>query len=68
MACQALHRDELTEKYVNGQMPPAARDKFETHLLECVDCQIHVEALQALRHELTEAAPRIRTYPPAIKS
>ncbi len=67
MECQALHRDELAEKYLNGQMDRSARDEFEIHLLECSDCQRHVEALQALRHELTEAAPRIRAYPPAAK-
>lgn len=67
MACQALHRDELVEKYLNGQLHPSARDAFEVHILECADCQRHVEALQTLRHELTEAAPRIGAYPPAAK-
>ncbi len=67
MACQALHRDELAEKYLNGQMDRSARDEFEIHFLECADCQRHVEALQTLRHELTEAAPRIRAYSSATK-
>lgn len=67
MKCQELHRDELAEKYLNGQMDFSARETFEVHLLDCADCQRHVEALQALRHELTEAAPRIRAYSPAVK-
>lgn len=67
MECQALHRDELAEKYLHGQMDTSARDEFEVHLLDCADCQRHVEALQTLRHELTDAAPRIRAYPPAAK-
>ncbi len=67
MACQALHRDELVEKYLNGQMLASARDEFEVHLLECADCQQSVDALHALRHELTEAAHRIRAHHPAGK-
>jgi anti-sigma factor RsiW len=47
MQCQELHRDELAEKYLNGQLDPAAQDEFEIHLLECVQCLRQVEAFIA---------------------
>jgi tetratricopeptide (TPR) repeat protein len=62
MQCQELHRDELAEKYLNGQLDPAAQDEFEIHLLECVQCLRQVEAVQNLRQELDERAHQIRAY------
>jgi anti-sigma factor RsiW len=56
MECQDLHRDEVAEKYLNGQLDAATRDEFEVHLLECVRCLQHVEAIQILRQELSEHA------------
>ena len=57
-----MHRDELAEKYLNGQLDPAVRDEFEVHVLECGPCQRQVEAVVTLRQELSERAPRIRAY------
>jgi tetratricopeptide (TPR) repeat protein len=62
MECRQLHRDELAEKYLNGQLAPAAQDEFEVHILECESCQRQVEAVQALRQELAERAHQIRAY------
>jgi len=62
MLCQELHRDELAEKYLNGQLGPAAQDEFEVHILECVQCLRQVEAVQNLRQELDERAHQIRAY------
>jgi len=62
MQCQELHRDELAEKYLNGQLNPAAQDEFEVHILECVRCLRQVEAVQNLRQELDERAHQIRAY------
>jgi len=67
MECHYLRRGEFAEKYLNGRLAPVARDEFEVHLLQCADCLRVVDALQILGHELAEAAPRIRAYPPPIK-
>lgn len=62
MECQELHRDDVAEKYLNGQLDPAARDEFEVHILECRQCLRRVEAVQALRQELADHAHQIRAY------
>jgi hypothetical protein len=62
MECRQLHRDELAEKYLHGQLDPAARDEFEVHVLECEPCQRQVEAILTLRQELAQRAPQIRAY------
>ncbi|PYX11956.1 MAG: hypothetical protein DMG85_03890 [Acidobacteria bacterium] len=60
MECQELHRSELAEKYLNGQLDPATRDDFEVHILECPQCLQDVEAVLALREQLADRAPQIR--------
>jgi anti-sigma factor RsiW len=62
MECQELHRDDVAEKYLNGQLDPAAQDEFEAHILECPQCLRKVEAVQALRQELADRAHQIRAY------
>jgi anti-sigma factor RsiW len=62
-----LCRDEFAGKYLNGQLDSATRDEFEVHILQCAPCLQHVEALQALRQELSESGSRIRAYPPTTK-
>ena len=62
MECQELHRSELAEKYLNGQLDPATRDDFEVHILECPRCLQGVEAVLALREQLADRAPKIRAY------
>jgi hypothetical protein len=62
MECRQLHRDELAEKYLNGQLDPSLRDEFEVHILECAPCLRSVEAVQTLGQELAERAPQIRAY------
>jgi anti-sigma factor RsiW len=57
MECHESHRDESAEKYLNGQLDPAARDEFEVHILECTECLRRVEALEMLRHELAQRTP-----------
>jgi hypothetical protein len=46
MERQQLHRDELAEKYLNGQLGPGTQDEFEVHILECSHCLRQVEAVQ----------------------
>ena len=60
MECQELHRDELAEQYLNGQLDPATQDDFEVHILECARCLNRIEAMQALREELSHRAHQIR--------
>lgn len=67
MGCRNLLREEFAEKYLNHQLDPDTRDEFEVHILECANCREHVEALLALRQELSEIAPAIRAYPHNIK-
>ena len=67
MECQELHRHQLAERYLNGSLDPAASDEFEVHILECANCLQHVEALQVLRQELTQAATRISAFARPIK-
>src|SRR5579863_4196759 len=62
MECRQLHRDELAEKYLNGQLDPAVQNDFEVHILECSQCLKQVEAVQTLRQELAERAHQIRAY------
>ena len=62
MECQQLHRDELAEKYLHGQLDPTAQDEFEIHILECAKCLRQVEAVQTLRQELSERSPQIRAH------
>ena len=62
MKCHEPHRDELAEKYLNGQLDPAAQDDFEIHILECAQCLRRVEVNQTLRQELAERAYQIRAY------
>jgi hypothetical protein len=68
MQCQELHRDELAEQYLNGQLDPAAQDEFEVHILECVQCLRQVEAVQTLRQGLAERAHQIRACSPVERS
>ena len=60
MECQELHRSELTEKYLNGQLDPATRDDFEVYILECPRCLQNVEAVLVLRRQLADRDSQIR--------
>ena len=61
MECQELHRDELAEQYLNGQLDPATQDDFEVHILECARCLNRVEAMQALREDFLTGHIRLET-------
>jgi hypothetical protein len=56
-----LARDELIERYLNGQLQPTEQDEFEVHLLECGGCQQTLGLLQAVRDDLAQQAHGIRT-------
>ena len=65
--CGKTDRNELAEKYLNGQLDEAEQDTFEIHILECGQCLDTVELLQAVRFDLTERASVIRTQTPAVR-
>ena len=65
--CGKTDRNELAEKYLNGQLDGAEQDTLEIHILECEQCLDTVELLQAVRFDLTERASVIRTQTPAVR-
>jgi hypothetical protein len=40
----AVVRQKMTEKYLLGELDPAARDEFEEHFFDCQDCALDVRA------------------------
>jgi tetratricopeptide (TPR) repeat protein len=65
--CGKTDRNELAEKYLNGQLDEAEQDTFETHILDCGKCLQTVELLQAVRFDLNERASVIRTQTSAVR-
>ena len=37
-------RQKMTERYLLGELDPAARDEFEEHFFDCRDCAVDVQA------------------------
>lgn len=62
MVCRDVEKNDLAEKYLNGQLDPATEDDFELHILECRNCQDFLEALQAVRDDLAAHAHEIRSH------
>ena len=44
MSCQELV--ELVTAYLEGALPPGDRARFEAHLAECPDCEVHLEQVR----------------------
>jgi hypothetical protein len=40
----AVVRNKMTERYLLGELDPAARDEFEEHFFDCADCALDVHA------------------------
>lgn len=68
MTCPVVDQQEIIPKYLNGQLDPAAQDDFETHVLECRDCQDAVELFHHVREQLEARAHEIRSYPVARRT
>ena len=62
MDCSKIDRNELAEEYLNDALDEAQQSDFEIHILECQKCLEAVEVLQAVRFDLSDRAPAIRTY------
>jgi hypothetical protein len=54
MTCKLASENDLAERYLNGKLEESEQDRFETHILECTDCQRHIELLENLRTELAD--------------
>src|SRR5262249_37151993 len=65
MDCSNIDRDELAEEYLNGILDEVRQSDFEIHILECQKCLEAVEMLQAVRFDLGDRAPAIRSQAPA---
>lgn len=63
MDCRGVDRNELVEKYLNGQLDEALQNDFEIHILECATCLQTVQALQEALDDLQERAYLLRTLP-----
>lgn len=50
LACRELV--ELVTDYLEGALPPAERERFETHLTECPFCTEYVEQMRAVSGSL----------------
>jgi anti-sigma factor RsiW len=50
-------RDELIVSYLYGEIEPAARSMFESHLAGCAVCRAELAELGAVRADLTRWAP-----------
>ncbi len=61
MDCHEVEQNELAEQYLSGQLDPARRDEFETHILECPRCLQALEVLQNVRDDLADRAHEIRS-------
>ncbi len=59
LTCMALV--ELVTDYVEGALPPAEVERFETHLAECPHCRVYLAqmrlVIQALGRLPTDALP-----------
>lgn len=49
------HKFELLNAYLDGELSPPQRRKFEAHLENCPECQTELEALETLSGTLAEA-------------
>jgi len=59
MNCEQVARDELVEKYLNGQLEPAVEHDFQVHILECRECVALLETYEDIRDDLAPQAAAI---------
>lgn len=57
MDCQRVMREELSERYVSGQLDEPERQAFEDHYFDCPQCSREVEAYVLLKGELARSEP-----------
>lgn len=54
MQCIQARSDETLEGYLVGRLSDSEMEQFDTHLLECTDCQDALERLVALRDAISQ--------------
>jgi anti-sigma factor RsiW len=53
---------ELVTDYLEDELPPAERERFEAHLAECEGCERHLEQMR-VTIRLTRRAADLQTRP-----
>lgn len=66
MTCEMAEARDLIQCYVADTLLPDELERFETHLLECLDCQEAVRQGAAVRAALREPAAGSRKIPIAV--
>src|SRR5579859_2040060 len=59
MNCAQIARDELIEKYLNGQLAPPLQRDLQVHILECPECLALLETCEDIRDDLAPRAAAI---------
>src|SRR5579864_3315618 len=54
----------LIDRYVRNTMPPAQRQAFEEHFLDCPQCLDQLEAAASLRQAMRESAAEVLVSSP----
>ena len=57
MNCSVVVREEFAERYLLGQLSPAAQEAYEQHYLDCERCFGELQRLQAIQDALRAAPP-----------
>jgi len=63
MNCEQVARDELIEKYLNGQLETALERDFQVHILDCPECLALLETCEDIRDDLAERTPVVGWTP-----
>jgi hypothetical protein len=63
MDCAQVARDELLEKYLNGQLESELERELQVHLLECRECLALLETCEEARDELAGRAAVLAEVP-----
>ena len=64
MACQELV--EVITEYLEGNLPPADRERFEAHLTVCPGCQHYLDQMRATIQSLGRLT--VETIPPETQA
>jgi tetratricopeptide (TPR) repeat protein len=57
MNCSVVMREEIAERYLLGQLSPAAQEAYEQHYFDCERCSGELQRLRAIQDALRAAPP-----------
>lgn len=63
LTCERVAAEELTEKYVIGQLDETQREAFELHFFECQRCFDELQTYGALQHDLAQEREKSSAEP-----